>query len=45
LAALGEGVEDEQSLRLVRELGCDSAQGYAFYGFPRPLAKLTILLE
>jgi EAL domain-containing protein (putative c-di-GMP-specific phosphodiesterase class I) len=45
LAAVGEGVEDENSLRVVRELGCDSAQGFAFYGAPRPLSKLTPLID
>ncbi len=45
LSAIGEGVSDENRLQLVRELGCDSAQGYGFYGFPRRLADLTRLLD
>jgi diguanylate cyclase (GGDEF)-like protein len=45
LAAVGEGVDDENRLRVVRELGCDSAQGFAFYGSPRPLSKLTPLID
>lgn len=44
LSAIGEGVSDEDGLRLVRELGCDSAQGYGFYGFPRRLADLARLM-
>ena len=44
LAALGEGVNDEHRLRAARALGCDGAQGYAFYGRPRPLSTLASLL-
>jgi len=29
LAVVAEGVEDERTLALVREIGCDAAQGYA----------------
>jgi diguanylate cyclase (GGDEF)-like protein len=40
----GEGVDDERRLRAVRELGCDSAQGFGFYGFPRAVAQLVKLV-
>ncbi|MHB8690626.1 MAG: putative bifunctional diguanylate cyclase/phosphodiesterase [Solirubrobacteraceae bacterium] len=45
LDTLGEGVGDENRLRVVRELGCDAAQGFAFYGRPRPLSKLRALIN
>jgi diguanylate cyclase (GGDEF)-like protein len=44
LSAVAEGVADEQSLRIARELGCETAQGYGFYGFPRPLEELLKLI-
>ena len=33
LEVVAEGIEDEESLRLLKELGCDYAQGY-FIGKP-----------
>jgi diguanylate cyclase (GGDEF)-like protein len=41
LSVTGEGVDDERRLRAVRELGCDSAQGFGFYGFPRAVTELV----
>ena len=34
LAVVAEGVEDEACLELLREMGCDQAQGY---GISRPI--------
>ncbi|HKE96095.1 MAG TPA: EAL domain-containing protein, partial [Povalibacter sp.] len=39
LKVVAEGVEDEQSLELLRELGCDHAQGY-FMSRPLPPTEL-----
>src|SRR4051812_7295602 len=39
LKVVAEGVEDEQSLELLRELGCDHAQGY-YMSRPLPPADL-----
>ena len=39
LKVVAEGVEDEQSLELLRELGCDHAQGY-YMSRPLPAADL-----
>ncbi len=43
LAVLGEGVENEAHLRLLREAGCHDAQGFLF-GHPVPAAELETLL-
>jgi len=40
LETVAEGVEDEATLRLLREYGVDRAQGYLF-GHPRPVAAAT----
>ena len=40
MAALAEGVEDEEASRVLRDLGCDMAQGY-FYGRPMPPAEFA----
>jgi EAL domain-containing protein (putative c-di-GMP-specific phosphodiesterase class I) len=40
LDVVAEGVEDEQTLRRLAELGCDQAQGYFF---SRPLARDALL--
>jgi diguanylate cyclase (GGDEF)-like protein len=45
LSVTGEGVDDEQRLRTVRELGCDSAQGFGFHGFPRVMTDLVKLID
>jgi EAL domain-containing protein (putative c-di-GMP-specific phosphodiesterase class I) len=39
LSVTAEGVEDEDTLRRLAELGCDEAQGY-FFAKPLPLAAL-----
>ncbi|BAU57355.1 diguanylate cyclase/phosphodiesterase with PAS/PAC sensor [Halorhodospira halochloris] len=36
MEVVAEGIEDESTLNMVRELGCDVAQGY-FIGRPQPL--------
>ncbi|GAA2520900.1 putative bifunctional diguanylate cyclase/phosphodiesterase [Winogradskya humida] len=41
LRVVAEGVEDEQSLGLLRELGCDVAQGYHL-GRPAPASALDL---
>jgi diguanylate cyclase (GGDEF)-like protein len=41
---VAEGVEDIATLRRLRELGCDFAQGFLF-GRPMPAAELTPLIE
>jgi diguanylate cyclase (GGDEF)-like protein len=45
LSVTGEGVDDEQRLRAVRELGCDSAQGFGFHGFPRGVSELVKVID
>jgi diguanylate cyclase (GGDEF)-like protein/PAS domain S-box-containing protein len=40
LVALAEGVETQEQLELLRELGCDFAQGY-LWSRPRPLPDLA----
>ena len=42
LKTIAEGVEDEHLATLLRELGCDMAQGYHF-ARPMPLSELTAL--
>ncbi|HEY5807727.1 MAG TPA: EAL domain-containing protein [Povalibacter sp.] len=44
LKVVAEGVEDEQSLEMLRELGCDHAQGY-FMSRPLPAADLESWLR
>ncbi len=44
LLVIGEGVDDEEHLRAVRELGCDSGQGFGFSGFPRTIEELVKLI-
>lgn len=44
LVVIGEGVDDEQRLRTVRELDCDQAEGYGFFGFPREATDLVKLI-
>jgi predicted signal transduction protein with EAL and GGDEF domain len=40
MEAVAEGVEDDATLAIVRELGCERAQGYLF-GKPMPVAEFT----
>lgn len=44
LKVVAEGVETEEQAAILRELGCDIAQGY-LYGRPVPLAELRPLLN
>ena len=39
LSTTAEGVETEEQLRLLRELGCTEAQGY-FFSKPKPAAEI-----
>jgi diguanylate cyclase (GGDEF)-like protein len=41
LTVVGEGVETEEQARALREIGCESVQGY-FYGYPGPADRLWI---
>jgi EAL domain-containing protein (putative c-di-GMP-specific phosphodiesterase class I) len=43
MATVAEGIEDEVQLRLLREMGCDQAQGYLL-SRPLPAAEATELL-
>jgi EAL domain-containing protein (putative c-di-GMP-specific phosphodiesterase class I) len=43
LKTIAEGIEDEAADRLLREIGCDSGQGY-FYGKPAPLSQALDML-
>jgi diguanylate cyclase (GGDEF)-like protein len=45
LSVVGQGIADEKALQTAREIGCNSAQGYGFFGFPRPLDQLTQLIH
>ncbi|MHA7881289.1 MAG: putative bifunctional diguanylate cyclase/phosphodiesterase [Saccharospirillum sp.] len=40
LSVIAEGVENQASLNLLKEMGCNAAQGY-FFSKPMPLAELT----
>jgi EAL domain-containing protein (putative c-di-GMP-specific phosphodiesterase class I) len=40
LTIVAEGVEDPEAVRLLKELGCDLAQGY-YFGAPEPAERLT----
>jgi diguanylate cyclase (GGDEF)-like protein len=44
LSVVAEGVDNEWRLQTARELGCDSAQGYGFFGFPKPAAEIARLI-
>ncbi len=44
LTVVAEGVEDEAAAQALREIGCDTAQGYHF-AKPMPAAALTERLE
>ena len=44
LSVTAEGVEDEDTLRRLAELGCDEAQGY-FFAKPLPLPALMAWFE
>jgi EAL domain-containing protein (putative c-di-GMP-specific phosphodiesterase class I) len=44
LKVVAEGVEDEASLQMLMELGCDIAQGY-FFGKPMPAAQFQTWLQ
>jgi len=44
MGTVAEGVETETQLALVRELGCDAAQGY-FIGQPMPAARMEPYLD
>lgn len=44
LAVIAEGVETEMSLNLLRDMGCDMAQGY-YIGRPLPADEFTRYLE
>ena len=41
LTTVAEGIEDEQSLRLIADLGCHEAQGFLF-GRPVPVLELVV---
>ncbi|MFL5560874.1 MAG: putative bifunctional diguanylate cyclase/phosphodiesterase [Gemmatimonadaceae bacterium] len=43
VAAIAEGVENEDQLATLREMGCSSAQGYLF-SRPIPVAEIEVLL-
>ena len=43
LQTVAEGVEDEQALDLLREWGCDQAQGYAIHR-PAPAEEVSLML-
>jgi EAL domain-containing protein (putative c-di-GMP-specific phosphodiesterase class I) len=44
LKVIAEGVEDDDQLRLLRELGCDQIQGY-LVGRPMPAEQVDALLR
>ncbi|HYE35971.1 sensor domain-containing protein [Methylocaldum sp.] len=44
LTALAEGVETEEQLAFLRDLGCDTYQGY-FFSRPQPAEDMAVLLR
>jgi diguanylate cyclase (GGDEF)-like protein len=44
LSVVAEGVETEQQVECLRQLGCERAQGF-YFGRPRPAADTTALLR
>jgi diguanylate cyclase (GGDEF)-like protein len=44
LKVVAEGVEDEASLQMLKQFGCDIAQGY-FFGRPMPAAQFQTWLQ
>ncbi|QRM20288.1 EAL domain-containing protein [Dechloromonas sp. TW-R-39-2] len=44
LTVLAEGVENAQQLALLRDMGCDMAQGY-YFSRPLPAGEMTVLLR
>ena len=44
LKVIAEGVEDEDQLRMLRELGCDQIQGY-LVGRPMPAEQIDAVLR
>jgi diguanylate cyclase (GGDEF)-like protein len=45
LSVIGEGVDDERRFQAVQEIGCDSAQGFGFHGFPRTVTELLKVID
>lgn len=45
LCVIGEQIDNERRLQIVEDLGCDCAQGYGFYGFPRAVGELAMLVD
>ena len=44
MAVVAEGVENSEQLEILRELGCDEAQGY-FIARPMPSVELAAMLS
>jgi diguanylate cyclase (GGDEF)-like protein len=44
LSVVAEGVENEETLNILKKLGCDKAQGY-YLGKPAPSVEITKLLK
>ena len=44
ISVVAEGVETESQLKILQNLGCDTAQGY-YFGKPVPARELTALLQ
>jgi diguanylate cyclase (GGDEF)-like protein len=45
LTVTAEGVDDQRRLQAARDLGCDSAQGFGFQGFPRTVGELVKVID